>query len=205
MEARRSDVFGLVIGSVTVVLLMTLFVLVAFVVTAPAQETPAKAATAHKYIGVAKCGMCHKAEAKGNQLGQWEKSAHAHAFATLAGEKALAIAKEKGLTTPPQQNDACLKCHVTGHGQPAELFDAGFVAAQGVQCESCHGAGSDYKSITVMKNREASVAAGLVLPTEAVCVRCHNKESPTFKEFDFKTMFAKIAHPRPKETKAEAK
>ena len=29
------------------------------------------------------------------------------------------------------------------------------------------------------------------------CKMCHNSESPTFKEFDFKTALAKIAHPNP--------
>ena len=123
---------------------------------------------------------------------------YAKAWETLASEKAWAIAKDKGLTTPPQQNDACLKCHVTGHGQPAANFEAGFKKEQGIQCETCHGPGSDYKTIPVMKDRAASVAAGLVLPDEKLCVTCHNAESPNFKGFDYKTMYAKIAHPRPK-------
>lgn len=152
----------------------------------------------HKYIGAAKCGMCHKTEAKGNQLGQWEKSAHAKAFATLASEKALAIAKEKKLDKAPQESDACLKCHVTGHGKPAAHFEASFKKEEGVGCESCHGPGSDYKTLNVMKDREAAVAAGLVIPNEKTCTECHNAESPTFKSFDFKTMFAKVAHPNPK-------
>lgn len=38
LEARRSEVPGLVIGSVTVALVMMLFVLLAFVVAAPAQD-----------------------------------------------------------------------------------------------------------------------------------------------------------------------
>lgn len=157
-----------------------------------AEETP------HKYIGVAKCGMCHKTEAKGNQLGQWQKSAHAKAFETLASEKALAIAKEKKLDKPPQESDACLKCHVTGHGKPATHFDVSFKKEDGVGCESCHGPGSDYKAMNVMKDRALSVAAGLVIPDEKSCTVCHNAESPTFKSFDYKTMLAKVAHPYPK-------
>lgn len=203
MEARRSDIRGLVTGSVAIAVFMGLLILLVLAVAAPAQEKEEAKEAAHSYIGVAKCGMCHKAEAKGNQLGHWEKSAHAKAFATLAGEKALAIAKEKGLKTAPQETDGCLKCHVTGHGKPAELFAESFDKTMGVQCEACHGPGGDYKSIKVMKDREAAVAAGLIMPTEAVCVTCHNEESPSFKEFDFKTAFAKIAHPNP--AKAEKK
>jgi hypothetical protein len=152
----------------------------------------------HMYIGVKKCGMCHKSEAKGNQLGQWEASQHAKAFATLASEKALQIAKEKGLEAPPQESAACLKCHVTGHGEKAELFEAAFKPEQGVQCESCHGPGSGYKAMKVMKDREASVAAGLVIPNEETCTGCHNDGSPTFKEFDFEKAWALISHPNPK-------
>jgi hypothetical protein len=205
MEARRSAVFGFVSGALVIAVFMVFWILLAFAVSSPALGAAAEPAqgakateVAHKYIGVAKCGMCHKAEAKGNQLAVWEKSKHAHAFETLAGEKALAIAKEKGLKTPPQQDSACLKCHVTGHGQAAELFEASFVKEMGIQCESCHGAGSDYKSIKVMKDHDAAIAAGLIVPNEAVCIRCHNEESPTFKGFEFKAMAAKIAHPKPK-------
>ena len=156
----------------------------------------------HKYIGAAKCGMCHKTAAKGDQFGQWTKSAHSKAFEVLASDKALAIAKEKGLDKPPQQNDACLKCHVTGHGKPAAVFEASFKKEEGVSCETCHGPGSDYKSIPVMKDPVAAKAAGLVIADEKTCTGCHNSESPTFKGFDFKTMWAKVQHPNPAKAKS---
>jgi len=163
----------------------------AFFVAAHAEDAE------HKYIGVQKCGMCHKSEKKGNQLGQWEASKHAKAFEALASEAALKIAKEKGLKVPPQQADACLKCHVTGHGAKAELFEASFKPEQGVQCETCHGPGGDYKSLKVMKDRATAVAAGLVIPDAKTCAACHNEESPTFKGFDFDKAWAQIAHPNP--------
>ena len=163
------------------------------VTTARAQEKKPE----HKYVGVDKCAMCHKSEAKGNQFGVWQKSAHAKAFATLASPKALEIAKAKGLTKPPQESPECLKCHVTGYGKAAELFDPAFKKEMGVQCESCHGPGSDYKDMKVMKDQKLAVAAGLVLPDEAVCTGCHNKESPSFVAFDFKKAQAAIAHPNP--------
>ncbi|HZL85128.1 MAG TPA: cytochrome c family protein [Candidatus Krumholzibacteria bacterium] len=158
-----------------------------------AQEKKAE----HKYIGVKKCSMCHKAEAKGNQFGQWQASKHAKAFETLAGAKALAIAKEKGLAKPPQESPECLKCHVTGYGKAAELFDATFAKTDGVQCESCHGPGSDYQNMKVMKDRAASVGAGLVIPDEKTCTVCHNAESPSFVGFDFKKQWALVSHPNP--------
>jgi len=45
------------------------------------------------------------------------------------------------------------KMHTTGYGSAPEMFDAKFKAEDGVQCESCHGAGSEYKNMKVMKSR----------------------------------------------------
>jgi len=67
----------------------------------------------------------------------------------------------------------------------------------GVQCETCHGAGSDYKSRKVMKDHDASIAAGLTIPDEQLCLTCHNDKSPTFTGFDFDEMWAKVNHPNP--------
>lgn len=72
----------------------------------------------------------------------------------------------------------------------------------GVGCESCHGPGSAYKSRKIMKaiseGTEDGAKYGLVTPTEETCVECHNKKSPTYKDFKFEEMAAKIAHPVPK-------
>lgn len=162
-------------------------------------EAGEKAAVEHGYIGVDGCKMCHKSEKKGDQFGKWSESPHAKAFATLATDEAKAVAKKAGLEGDPQKADACLTCHVTGHGAKAELFGKKYKAEDGVGCESCHGAGADYKKTKTMKDREAAVAAGLIVPTEETCKGCHNEKSPTFKEFDFEKAFAQIAHPYPKE------
>ena len=166
---------------------------IAFAVGAQAQEKKAE----HQYVGVKKCSMCHKSEAKGDQFGKWQASPHSKAFEVLAGEKALAVAKEKGLKTAPQESPECLKCHVTGHGKPAEAFAATFVKEDGVGCESCHGPGSDYMAMKVMKDPAAAKAAGLWTPDAKTCTACHNEESPTFKGFDFEKYAAKVAHPNP--------
>ena len=120
------------------------------------------------YISAAKCKMCHKV-----QFESWSGLAHAKAFDRLEGD-------DKG-------NAECLKCHATG----------GSADMPGVQCEACHGPGSDYKSMKVMKDHDAAVAAGLIIPTEATCTGCHNDKSPTFKGFNFAEAAAKIAHPNP--------
>ena len=167
---------------------------IALAVGAQAQEKKAD----YQYVGVKKCSMCHKSEAKGDQFGKWKASPHAKALETLASDEAVAIAKEKGLKTAPQESPECLSCHVTGHGKPEEAFAATFVKEDGVGCESCHGPGSAYMAMKVMKDPEAAKAAGLTTIDEKTCTACHNEESPTFKGFDFEKYVAKVAHPNPK-------
>lgn len=158
----------------------------------------ASAASDHMYVGVDGCKMCHKKVEKGDQYGAWLKSKHAQAYATLASEKAKEVAAAKGIDNP-QESPECLKCHVTGYGLDASIYDKKYKMEDGVSCESCHGPGKDYKNIKIMKDTEQARANGLILPTEEVCKKCHNEESPTFKAFDFEEEYGEIAHPKPKE------
>ena len=157
--------------------------------------SPAWAAD-HAFVGADKCKMCHNAAPKGAQYTKWSESAHAKAFAALGSEEAKKVASAKGIADP-QKAPECLKCHVTGHGVDAARLTDKYNAAQGVSCESCHGAGGDYWKMEVMKDEAKATAAGMVLPKEDTCKTCHNAESPTFKGFDFATYAAKIAHPNP--------
>jgi hypothetical protein len=154
-----------------------------------------------QYIGADKCKMCHNLPKKGAQYKKWSESPHANAYTALASDEAKKIAKEKGIADP-QKADACLKCHVTGYGKPADMFQASFNKEEGVGCEACHGPGSEYKSMKIMKDLYAGKAepktVGLVLPTAEVCKTCHNPESPTYKEFKFDEFWQKIAHSIPK-------
>jgi hypothetical protein len=148
------------------------------------------------YIGADKCAkMCHKGPKKGEQLEIWQKSRHADAYKDLGTPAALETAKKAGVTGDPRKSDKCLRCHVTGFD--AKLVDSTCTREQGVGCEACHGAGKNYAKLGVMKDKAKAAAAGLVTPDEKVCVKCHNKQSPNYKEFNFKEMAAKIAHPVP--------
>ena len=124
------------------------------------------------YVGANKCKMCHKGASKGEVFEKWEKSSHAKAFETL---------KAKGEGKNPQ----CLGCHVT---------DVKAAEFEGVGCEACHGPGSAYKSISIMKDRQKAIENGLVIPNEATCKKCHNEKSPTFKGFNFNDFWKKIDH-----------
>lgn len=49
-----------------------------------------------------------------------------------------------------------------------------------VDCESCHGKGSDYAKLWIMKDKEAAKAAGLLAkPDKEYCLNCHKND---FKE-----------------------
>lgn len=160
----------------------------------------------HQYIGAKDCGRCHKKELIGDQLAVWEKSPHAKAFETLKGDAAKKIAQERGMTVPPHEADECVRCHATAHGLEEAQMKKPLALSDGVQCESCHGPGSDYRKKKVMADHEKSVAAGMLEPgkNEQICTACHNQDSPTWDEakgFDFAAMKEKIAHPIPEAVK----
>jgi hypothetical protein len=152
-----------------------------------------------KYVGVDGCTKaCHKSEEKGKQLDIWKSSKHSQAWTALTTPDADKIAKDKGFTTPAAETPFCIKCHVLGKDiDPAELSDT-FKKEDGVQCESCHGAGSDYKSLSVMKDVAQAKEKGLIMDkSDTFCKTCHNPESPSYKEFKFDDAWALIKHPKP--------
>lgn len=156
---------------------------------------------ANKYVGVKTCSPCHKAEKSGNQFGIWEKTKHAEAFKVLLSDKAAEVAKKKGLTKPASESPECLECHTPV--SDAKMMEKTFDVKDGVQCEVCHGAGSAYKSMSIMKDKAKAIAAGMHeykddAAIEAKCKTCHNEKSPTYKAFAFKDMWAKIKHAVPK-------
>lgn len=153
----------------------------------------------NKFVGVDGCAMCHKTEKQGKQLEIWKNSLHSKAFETLKSEKADAIAKEKGFDKPAVEVEDCLQCHAVGYNVAADLKDKKFTVEDGVQCESCHGAGSEYKSMKVMKNKEEAVKNGLLVYDDVskLCATCHNDKSPTFTSFDFEASWEKIKHDVP--------
>ena len=151
----------------------------------------------HNYIGASKCKVCHMSPKKGAQFGKWQESTHAKAFETLGTPAAKEAATKAGVSGNPQEAAQCLKCHVAGADAPAAQKVSKYDAAEGVTCESCHGPGEDYAPMSVMKDKEAAVAAGLVMPTVETCKSCHNEKSPTFKGFSCAEMWGKIAHDNP--------
>lgn len=157
--------------------------------------------SSNTFIGVDACGMCHKTEKQGSQLSIWQNSAHSKAFETLLSDTANQIAKAKGFNEPASKTWECLKCHVTGFNLDATMLGKKFKIEEGVQCETCHGAGSAYKDMKVMKDKNLAIEKGLIIhdKLEDFCVSCHNDESPTFTNFNVIESWDKIKHDIPKE------
>jgi hypothetical protein len=149
-------------------------------------------ADAAKYIGAKKCKACHMKQYK-----SWKKTKMATSFENLKpGVKAEAKKKagldpDKDYTNDPD----CLRCHTTGYGKPG-----GFKSIEetpklaNVQCEACHGPGSEFKKI-MKKNKKFKLeevkAAGLIIPSENEqgCLECHGGDSPFNEKLDPKYKF----------------
>lgn len=160
------------------------------------------AAQIPQYIGADKCKMCHMSKANGDAYGIWKASKHAAAYTTLAAPESRAIAKKLGIADA-QKSPQCLKCHVTGHSAPQSAKAASYKLADGVGCETCHGAGSLYKEMKVMRALHAGTqdakAVGYSKGDKRQCVSCHNPASPTYKPFKVEEAYKKIAHAMPEE------
>ena len=153
------------------------------------------AQTTFKYVGAAKCKPCHNKAETGDQYGKWSADPHSKALNSLKSQASLDYAKKNGIADPSKEAK-CLKCHST-FDAVAENLRAGILATEGVSCESCHGPGSVYKSPALMRNKVQAMKNGLIEPNEALCVKCHNKENPFHKEFNYTAFAAKVAHPNP--------
>jgi len=109
------------------------------------------------YMGAKFCRTCHSTADK-NRYHLWLESRHANTFDMLKGaEKA---------------DPRCLSCHTTGHDQPISEKSTR-KDLRGVQCEACHGPGSEYKSMKVMKDLGLAREKGLWEVTREVCLLCH--------------------------------
>lgn len=120
-----------------------------------------------EYIGFRSCRECHR-----EAYDKWRSTKHYTAFNPLIDARKV-------------EDDQCLRCHTTGHG------DGGFVNLRDtpdmvtVQCEACHGPGRSH----TQSPKSARMPGGA---DESVCLRCHDRlNSPNF---DFGSYWGKIRH-----------
>ncbi len=162
---------------------------------APVQRDPL-------YVGAQVCGSCHDGPGAGYQYSRWLLSKHAQAYAALTLPEAKQIARMSGLPTEPTKSPICLGCHSSASlAEPWEVEES-FRAKDGVQCEACHGPGSEYLSVHHLKDKKLSLEKGMRFFTKDDCLICHKeKGSHTAvlgtKKFDVEKAWQEIAHPSP--------
>lgn len=103
------------------------------------------------YVGLTKCATCHSAIQD-----TWQNTRHAKAIESL---------KKSGQENLP----ACVKCHVTGYEKDGGFIDNELTPEMaGVQCEVCHGPGSDHVASPMAKKMVKE-------PGTALCRQCHTE------------------------------
>lgn len=178
-------------------------VAVGIVILLTGRAADAEEAAKHPvYVGAQQCGTCHQGPYMGHQVSRWYLSKHARGFASLATPEAKHIARLSGIPVEPQESALCLGCHATAAAAEGWEKDPTFHLSDGVQCEKCHGPGSEYMTAEVMTDREAASAAGLKIPTAHDCLACHSEKGSHVAvlkspPFDVTKALQEIDHPTP--------
>jgi YVTN family beta-propeller protein len=154
------------------------------------------------YVGAKACAACHHGPDMGYQHSRWLLSAHARAYASLATPEAKRIAALSGEPQDPLEAALCLGCHATAADTEAWERDPSFHLADGIQCEKCHGPGSEYMDEQTMTDPEAAMRAGLIMPSRAACMKCHREKGSHVAvhgrgPVDIDKHWRTIAHPTP--------
>lgn len=161
------------------------------------------------FLGVASCSgsTCHgRQEADGkivrqDELMRWQEpstpgGAHSRAFNILSNARSRAIAGRLGIGDATASG-TCLGCH----SAPAASRGPRFQAADGVGCESCHGAASGWISAhyAVGASHRRNVALGMTALDDprtraSVCLDCHFGSADQGQFVNHRIMAA--GHPR---------
>ena len=77
-------------------------------------------------------------------------------------------------TKPGLTRIGAVKCKICHKVQFASWTETGHATrTPPLDCEDCHGPGSEYKNKKVMEDPEKATSAGLVRPDRAFCSQCH--------------------------------
>ncbi len=159
-----------------------------------------------RYVGVKKCKQCHNKKSKGQIYHNWKRSRHAQAFWSLQEQSAKHKAETMGVADAPWQAPKCLLCHGVDPRMPTSRFSKRFQPENGVQCETCHGAGSLYAKKRVMIRiaseskkglSTTAVKTGLRFVEKSACgSRCHTAEFSFEGQVLKNPCYSRIRHAR---------
>jgi thiol-disulfide isomerase/thioredoxin len=127
------------------------------------RERPLLAFAEGPHVGSAACRSCHEAE-----YTWWEADPHRKAMASLADQTHAGAAASQAVE--------CVRCHAspTSHGGPSPTALDGFLPAEGVGCESCHGPGGAHVAAEGGKDNIEGLGDDCpVCVLEALCTGCH--------------------------------
>jgi mono/diheme cytochrome c family protein len=156
------------------------------------------------YVGARACARCHEGKGVGNQYSYWLTTAHSKVWVLLAIFEAKVMACFSGIFDEPEKVFVCLGCHATVVDAESWERDVGFRLEDGVQCEKCHGPGSEYMDEQVMRDFEAARRAGLRKFTKRDCAVCHYVKGSHVAvhrkpALDVDKAWEVLAHPVPRE------
>ncbi|MEJ2238706.1 MAG: cytochrome c family protein, partial [Gemmatimonadales bacterium] len=151
------------------------------------------------YVGEKVCRQCHHMAGDRDQFNAWRLTKHARAYAALSMPEAKPIADLSGIDVDPYDSPICLGCHTTAYSAEEWQLDETFHFEDGVQCERCHGPGSEYSNAEVMMDPARARQAGLKMPEESECLVCHKPKGShqavlDVKQFDYESFLEEIAH-----------
>ncbi|UCG15954.1 MAG: thrombospondin type 3 repeat-containing protein [Phycisphaerales bacterium] len=131
------------------------------------------------YVGVTSCTECHL-----DQHTSWTGTIHATAFDTLtaAGEG---------------DNPLCFPCHSVGYGVASGFVDLGTTPdLAGVQCENCHGPGSNHvadpENVDLPVNLSASLCGACHQSCHGLCGEDHHPQYEQWSESKHSTALPDI-------------
>ena len=172
----------------------------------PLRAAPVESGKEPIYVGAQTCGRCHDTPDGGYQLSKWRLTAHARAYAALALPAAKPITELSGITEEPQKAKQCLGCHATASETEDWETAENFHLEDGLQCEACHGPGSEYATKETMKEPMLAMRNGLRMPSKDDCMICHRTKGShdrvlKKKPFNVDEAWQAIAHPIAKAVK----
>jgi hypothetical protein len=163
----------------TVITLLFFIIVVSFLIFL--KITSENSLISPKYIGSGECKGCHSVKSRGDQYNIWRESKHSRTAQVLTEDRAIRYAKQNNIKNPTENAD-CLRCHTTAFGEKQDLFERSFNSKDGIQCEECHNAGSEYSKYDIMVSSKKFLSKGGEHGNKLHCLKCH---SPNLKNKNF--------------------
>ncbi len=135
-----------------------------------------------RYVGQTVCLECHGPARGGGACPLPIEPAHGQAYAALSKPEAVEIAAVSGLPGKPQRSVICLHCHAAAAEEGPRWTRDSFDVTAGVQCETCHGAGSGHVyshqhpadgDPLLEAGEPEQHAPALRRVARTICARCH--------------------------------